>query len=64
MLPRFHTANVLLAAIKAMCLSMGLDVHDPKWEMSLDHAMREVEFVFVIPVTDKSIREANIDGDK
>ncbi len=60
--PREHVANVLLAGLKAMCESMGLDMRDPIWEMKLDHAMRQVEFVFVIPVTYKSIREAKLDG--
>ncbi len=58
--PREHVANVLLTGLKAMCESMGLAVRDPEWNMELDHAMREVEFVFIIPVTYESIREAKL----
>lgn len=62
--PREQVANILFDVLKKKCAEMGLEVRDPKWEMELDHALREVEFVFVIPVSYKSIREANIDGDK
>lgn len=62
--PREQAGNILLDVLKAKCADAGLDVRDPKFTMELDHAMREVEFVFVIPVSYESIREANLNGDK